>query len=86
MIIKKIQTEASTKTSPVPAANSNNNSTHLEDLVLPASGEIKSLLDLLPFFQAVDERRSRVDRIEEEAVITSVENLIERDFLEPIPI
>lgn len=71
------------KSSP-PAASSS--STCLEDVVLPAAGDIKSLMDLMPFFQAVEQRRSNGHKVDEEVIVSSVENLMERDFLESIPV
>ena len=62
----------------------------LEDLVLPSPGEVKSLMDLLPFFRAVDERPptsfSSSSGRHDSAVVSAMESLLERDFLEPIPL
>jgi len=46
---------------------------------------MKSVMDLLPFFHAVEQRKPRA-AASEHLIISSMENVLERDFLEPVPI
>lgn len=52
---------------------------------MPSSNSMKSVMDLLPFFHAVEQRKPRA-AVSEDLIISSMENVLERDFLEPIPI
>lgn len=57
----------------------------LDEMVMPSACNIKSLMDLLPFFHAIEQRSPRV-RPNEDLIVSSMETLLERDFLEPIPV
>jgi len=58
---------------------------NMDDLIMPSSNSMKSVMDLLPFFHAVEQRKPRA-AASEQLTISCVENALERDFLEPIPI
>lgn len=78
----KIQPESS-KTNHSPAKKD----LRLEDPnILPGPGEVRSLTDLMPFFQAVEDRAGgSLSYGDPAAVVSAMENLLERDFLESIP-
>lgn len=57
----------------------------LDDMALPSACNIKSLMDLLPFFHAIEQHCPRA-RPNEEHIVSFMETLLERDFLEPIPL
>lgn len=57
----------------------------LEKMVMPSALTIKSLLELLPFFHAIEQRCTRV-RLNEEFIVSYLETMLESDFLEPIPV
>ena len=57
----------------------------LDDMAMPSTCTIKSLMDLLPFFHAI-EQRCPPARPNEDHIVSSMETALERDFLEPIPL
>ena len=58
--------------------------TTVDDLVLPSPNLMKSLMDLYPFFHALEQHGPRL-KISEESLVSSMEKSLEKDFLEPIP-
>ncbi len=56
----------------------------LDDLVLPSPIAMKSVMDLYPFFHALEQPRLRANA-SEDTVVAVTERRLEKDFLEPIP-
>lgn len=61
--------------------------TNLDQLILPSSTAMKSVMDLYPFFHAVEQHALRPGASDntENDVIDSLEKGLERDFIESIP-
>ena len=56
----------------------------IDELILPSSNSMKSVMDLFSFFHVVELQSPRAV-VDEDFLISSMEDALERDFLEPIP-